>query len=345
MSLRYRPYKKGDEEQIIALFNEVFGSEFRQYRNPDQWVHDYIDNPLGPSVIYLAVDESARIVGHYALSRRVLEFKNRSIPAGLSLDTMVSPKYRGRGIFGKLARRAYSNAAENGIHLVYGFPNDNSKNYFFSKLKWQALPSLPFRAHPLKPRSLFDGSLGQIANAVWAPISNQILKADPSESSIRETDFNQEIPGTVPFFHCRRDSKFLNWRFADVADRTYLKYGYYNDNKLTGYIVGRAVEYGGLRGGAVVDLWPINGSPSVLRPLFNHLGRKFKEDGCDVIYSVLPEKTASTLGLGRMIQVPARYQVKTNWFGYRPLVENQCPLSELGRSECWAMTLADWDIA
>lgn len=345
MTLRYRSYVKGDEGQIVSLFNAVFGPEFQQHRDQDQWAHDFQKNPLGPSVIYLAIDENDRVVGHYALSRRELTWDDQTINAGLSHDTMVKSEFRGRGIFGKLARRAYQDAADKGIHLVYGFPNDNSKNYFFTKLKWNSLPSLPFRAHPLKPQSLFNGMAGKIAKVFWTPFSDKLLMESSAESSIRETSFEDNVPGSMPFLHGRRDSSFLRWRFSDVSDRQYLRFGFYENGTLAGYIVGRVVKYGELRGGAVVDLWPLNGAPIVLRSLFNYLSRRFKEEDCDVIYSVMPGKTASILGLGRMIQVPGKYQVKTNWFGYLPLDDAKCPLAQLGRSDFWAMTLIDWDIA
>lgn len=342
--IELRPYRPGDEPDIVALFNEVFGPEFGQTRTLEQWRHDYLKNPLGPSIIWLAHDKKG-LVGHYALAYREFALGAETLRAGLDIDTMVHRRARGRGLFIQLADAVYEQARRDGYDLVYGVPNENSKHGNFTKLQWRALPPLPIQAHPLRLRRLFGSILGPVVGVPWKPLSLLARRHYAAEAAIRETDLGDELPLRAPDIQCRRVQPFLKWRFADVGDRHYLRLGYYEGDRLAGYMVGRVIEFRGRRGGAVVDFWPPDGDAVLLRALFANLARRLKALDCDVLFSVLPPAYVERLGRGRLLTVPERLMPKTNYFGYRLFTANEAWERALAEPARWAVTLADWDNA
>ncbi len=51
-------------------------------------------------------------------------------------DTMTHSKHTGKGLFTTLAKMTYDYCRANGVHLVFGFPNQNSYPGFTKKLDW-----------------------------------------------------------------------------------------------------------------------------------------------------------------------------------------------------------------
>lgn len=67
-----------------------------------------------------------------------------------AVDSFVSERMRGAGVFSALAR-AYDGAIRSDAgDLVWGFPNDNAAPAWFSKLDWQSFGQVPFLIKPLR---------------------------------------------------------------------------------------------------------------------------------------------------------------------------------------------------
>ena len=137
-ALDFRPYTSGDEGAIGALFADSFGRDL----GADYWRWRYLDNPVGNPMIELAWDGDV-LAAHYAVSPVLLKFKGADVLAGLSMTTMTSPAYRGRGLFPLMAERLYERMAAEGYDLVFGFPNRQSHRIFVRDLKWTDLSPVP----------------------------------------------------------------------------------------------------------------------------------------------------------------------------------------------------------
>ncbi|PWK79176.1 acetyltransferase (GNAT) family protein [Mucilaginibacter oryzae] len=66
-----------------------------------------------------------------------IKFKNESVLAAQSADTMTHPNHRGKGLFIELAELTYRLCRTEGIRFLFGFPNQNSLPGFLNKLGWQ----------------------------------------------------------------------------------------------------------------------------------------------------------------------------------------------------------------
>ena len=78
---------------------------------------------------------SNNIVGAY-LGRIQVLLCNPSLKAVQSIDTLISPKYRGGKILIKLAREFYDFLEKESFDCVYGLPNSNIKKFRYKFLNW-----------------------------------------------------------------------------------------------------------------------------------------------------------------------------------------------------------------
>ncbi len=85
---------------------------------------------------FFAIDENGETAAYYGVFPIILRSKNDDILVAQSGDTMTSPNHQKKGLFTRLAIETYQEAYKNGVHLVYGFPNENSYPGFKNKLDW-----------------------------------------------------------------------------------------------------------------------------------------------------------------------------------------------------------------
>lgn len=92
---------------------------------------------FGPSFVgYIAYAENNEPAAFYGVFPCLLEYKGQKYLVAQSGDTMTHPAHAGKGLFTQLALKTYEYCKENGIHLVFGFPNQNSYPGFVKKLGW-----------------------------------------------------------------------------------------------------------------------------------------------------------------------------------------------------------------
>jgi len=81
-------------------------------------------------------------VACYAVFPCRMAYMGKTILAAQSGDTMTHPDHRKKGLFIQLALKTFELSKENGIKLIFGFPNDNSYNGFIEKLSWKHTESM-----------------------------------------------------------------------------------------------------------------------------------------------------------------------------------------------------------
>jgi Acetyltransferase (GNAT) domain len=121
----------GKSEEIATLYHDTFERQL----DLAEWRWFYVDNPAGPAYASLFY-ENDRLLGHYAVVPSLLCESGQQVVGYRSMTTMVHPDGRGRGLFIELANRTFAMLAEDGVPLVYGFPNGNSAHGFAKYLGW-----------------------------------------------------------------------------------------------------------------------------------------------------------------------------------------------------------------
>lgn len=129
-SQRYavRPFRDGDAEPAIDLWNRVFASEpGAARRSRTEWNWLYAASPLARQVM-VAAEPDGRLIAHYSGLPIRFQVGDRVMVAALVLDSMVHPDYRlglhQDGAFLRTAREWFSvwnSPDRNAVH--YGFPN------------------------------------------------------------------------------------------------------------------------------------------------------------------------------------------------------------------------------
>ena len=84
MALEYKPYKDGDEKQILDLFKVTFGVDLA----PSFWRWRQLENPAGGPWTEMVWDGD-RLAGHYAVAAAKMSINGEAVPASLSMTTAL----------------------------------------------------------------------------------------------------------------------------------------------------------------------------------------------------------------------------------------------------------------
>ena len=140
---------KIDFENIKSLFAITFKKE----RSIEEFLSIYTGNPYGYSYHAIASDKNT-IIGHIVFIPFDYSINRVSFITCLSVDAMVHPEYRGKGIYGKLTKECEAFAFSKGVKLRMGIPNDNSYPIQIKSLKYCDLGAINTYFLPLKPSAV-----------------------------------------------------------------------------------------------------------------------------------------------------------------------------------------------
>jgi hypothetical protein len=118
----------------------------------------------------------------------MVEYQEKKYLVAQSGDTMTHSAHTGKGLFTQLAQKTYDYCKENGFHLVFGFPNENSFPGFIKRLGWSHFDNMtPYlirvRCIPwIRLKNTFK--LPQALHSKWCHfVLNRMKKGSPFKSS------------------------------------------------------------------------------------------------------------------------------------------------------------------
>lgn len=204
-----------------------------------EWL--YRNGPTDRLYVDIARTRSGEIAAMYAVLP--VPFLLHGVPrlGAQSLDTITTEEHRGQGLFVSLAQRNYARLANDGVDLVYGFPNASSARGFFTKLGWTSLDPVPFLARPLRT-SAFTSRLGAPWNRLpgfKVPVRRR--EANPHLSLSTITRFGPEHEQLWRSFAgtrgvaVDRNAAYLNWRLIDKAPGEYILTQVHERDRLVGF--------------------------------------------------------------------------------------------------------------
>ena len=103
---------------------------------------EFLINKMCPKIFgencigFIAYDQNNTPAAFYGVYPCQIEYQGKLFLAAQSGDTMTHSSHTGKGLFTQLAQKTYVYCKENGFHLVFGFPNENSYPGFIKKLGW-----------------------------------------------------------------------------------------------------------------------------------------------------------------------------------------------------------------
>jgi len=348
-----RPYRDGDEKQILNLRQVVFGDLDPVRLKESTWRWQFQNNPSGKAICFVA-KSNGKIVGQYVTIPTRFSIQGKETLLAFSCDTMIHPGYRRQGMFSALARELYDSLETHpAINLVWGFPNDQSLPGFTGKLGWRMLPGIPLMVMPIRPFSMMINALPRFKRLIKSPpaltekdavfsfsTKMQGLHMDPVNYFDKTFDaLWQRHSTTAPMIQVR-DSRYLQWRYLSIPEFDYRPFAVRRDGYLLGYGVIRIISLKGQTFGVLMDLFPIPmESFSVLREIFSFAKQYVKVHGGDFLTCLLPSKQTGILKKMGFRRVPEVINPKTWRLGYR-FAGNGLSM----KPDDWHVTYGDTDV-
>ncbi len=225
----FRFFSPSDAEGINRLFQTVFGGD----RSVAEWKWKYLENPHGDAIVLIA-ECAGKIIGHYGLvPRKIYCFGSEQI--GLQeVDLMVDPENKKGGLFRKLGKKIYAEAASRSIPFTFGFPNLVSLPVGTRILKWRAIGDIALYSLILDPfsiaRNKFPGlrTAGILSSPVKFIRKKYLALTKTSGMSCSEiqnfSDSDMRLWNRISnetVFRFVRDREYIAWRYQGRARTEY----------------------------------------------------------------------------------------------------------------------------
>lgn len=208
--MKYTIIKLSSENQqdLIPIYADAFGMEVSLdfLRAKQHTSFTGFEN-----VGFIAYDEHNQPAAFYGVYPCMVDFKGKKFLAAQSGDTMTHSKHVGKGLFTQLAQKTYDYCKENGFHLIFGFPNENSFPGFIKRLGWSHFDDMtPYlirvKCIPwIRLKNTFK--LPQTLHDKWCNfVLNRLKKGKPFKSSAF-TDETPTVDHSTEFFAYKSYSK------------------------------------------------------------------------------------------------------------------------------------------
>ncbi|MFH0892348.1 MAG: GNAT family N-acetyltransferase [Candidatus Falkowbacteria bacterium] len=172
----YRQAAESDIDRLIPLMNSQYARKKDENYFQWQFFHSYL-----PTALVVAETQN-KIIGMFGLQKKTL---SNNIIAGQLIDLLVTPNFRGQGVFEKMAETAFSSF--NDLQILMVLPNEKGMRACNSKLN-------------LKP-------IAKIDNLVLEKKNYKPLK-----------DSNDTKKKFISFV---KSEDYLNWRYRKHPDYEY----------------------------------------------------------------------------------------------------------------------------
>lgn len=270
------------------------------------WDWKYSKNPHGSPIIWVAEDKD-RIVGCYLLNPVKLRVGSTLVIGAQPVDAAVDNSYRGGGIFKKLAVAAISEAARNGVSLIYAFPTEIS---FKGQVRigYHPVFIIPKMFRVFRISSLLEErihidnnfvqrELGKIDNFQKARKQKLYLKSNQglkvrviNNFNSKFEDFWKKICKENNDVLVERDLEYLNWRYMKHPEKHYVSYVCEINDEIVGYAVVNVEKNvsmeregtGKLSVGNIIDLLTLPSMTEAAYPLIASSCSHFENERVDI---------------------------------------------------------------
>jgi GNAT superfamily N-acetyltransferase len=339
-----------DLQPILALRKLAFGEMEKDKLDPSFWRWQFLDGPDGRAFIYIA-EEGGEVVGHFADIPRSFSLRGEAVCGSLSLDLMVHPDHRRKGIFGRMARYGIERVKAGGGLFMTAYPIRKETIQGLRKVGWKEVVRLPVLVYPIRSTAIVDRYLriralsfliGGVAGAFHSLVLGQRAIESGEASQVEEVrQFDDHFDGfwekarsLTPIMGVR-DRHFLEWRYLKHPTRSYSFFRVMKEDEMRGYIVLAQRELLRFNAAVVVDLLAID---EIAFGLLVQKAIKYgRGQGVDLLAVMVPEKHPYYRNLRRSGFLPSP---KT--FLY--MVYPQSPEAALLDPHQWYVNWGDTDV-
>jgi hypothetical protein len=333
--LEIRPYRPGDELQILTTFNLVFaevcGPGFVD-RTLAQWRWQYLQNPHGHRMS-LAVAADGTVVSQYAGVPLVAETPFGPQTFVHCVDSMTHPAWRGGlkrpGIFVITGLPFSAHSRQIGDALLYGFPVDIAFRIGQRYLEYHFLRVIDYLIRDL---------------AVAAPPLPAGLELTKVEAIPADIDGLWQLVKADKRCLLRRDHSYLDWRYVQNPQRAdYELWTVRRAGTLCGLMVLKPKQSLVPDGATIADWLVAESDLPALQALLHAAVQRAQQEQRQRLVAVFPEwshEWRSFEGRG-FVRTPSK-----TWLERRLVyLITGSPLTEEVLAQQWWYALGDSDLA
>jgi GNAT superfamily N-acetyltransferase len=216
-NLKYQIITPNDNEFHNGLL-ETASEIHQREKDTSEWLKwKYFSSPFGNCIVACAINEQNKVVGEISFGRYEFILNNETVKAAYSYQTMVHPDYQGKGVFKKLTNLAINECKNQGVEILFNFPNANSYMPFI-KNKWKPINSIKYWMKPMR----FLKVLANITSIRKSfQVDNAISLDEINVQKLKELFYNVK-PLNIPNTLCpNRTKEFLEWRYTSYPVAKY----------------------------------------------------------------------------------------------------------------------------
>jgi GNAT superfamily N-acetyltransferase len=210
--IELRAATAADHEAIVDLAAAALGWRVGD-PNAELFRWKHVDNPFGPSPMWVAVD-GERLAGFRALLRwRFDDGRRGEQHAVRAVDTATHPDYQGRGLFTRLTRHALGELEAEGTDFVFNTPNQQSRPGYL-KMGWVDVGRVPVAVAVRSPASAARLLRARVPAGKWS-LSTEV--GDAAGDVLAEGPAVQGLLDSQPAptgLRTQRTTELLRWRYA-----------------------------------------------------------------------------------------------------------------------------------
>lgn len=180
-------------DRWIPSFCRLYAKSFPEIVDEETIRQRYISYPVDELLMCVAIDNS-EIVGNYSAIPITLCHNSNEFKCAIGLNTMIDPRYSGKGLFTQLAGLLYSKLKEIGYDVLYTFPNSASNRILISKLGLKDIYEIPTLQYEIKE----DETFIQVED-------DTIKEGLPTTLTINIKDS----------IYIKKSREFIKWRYQD----------------------------------------------------------------------------------------------------------------------------------
>lgn len=312
----------------------------------------YFQPPSGKLFVEFALTPmpEQRLAAIYATFPVTMRVMGESVLGVQSLNTLTDQDFRGKGLFLKLAKTLYERCANDGVKLIYGFPNGNSAHGFFHRLEWRSLDPMPLMLRPLRSTYLLKKILrnDMIAKIFDFPLTlGRSPKLKKNQSIRTITAFGSEIDEIWQTFSrninftIERNTSYLQWRLGR-PEENYESFAVFENEHIIGFaIIGVSnLESGNLVGKLMEIVFdPLDTKTGAA--LMTEAIRRLTTRGCGAIWAwnFKHSPNHAIFRKAGFISISMKHNPSELHAGARPFTE----MPTIGNRNEWYVSLLDSD--
>jgi len=207
-----------DAPQILKLFNKVIPQHKRDIEFWE-WI-----NTIGISDSLISVAEyQNQIIGHYCIIPKLLKCNNQEFKVGMGIHAIIDKEYRNKISIIDITKHSHQLAIDNGIVMLYGFPNENYHLIQEKIERWDVVSR--YKALVFN-KNVNDTQSSNLTLKSFEPIVFKDFKA--LLSNINPKTYNIELKNSLFYFYKR---------YFKHPHSIYKPYWVYKNTTIVGFVI------------------------------------------------------------------------------------------------------------